>query len=146
MVGGNLLLLDAIERVQPWTSWLGRALETLGQAPLAFYIAHLWLFARRRRMVQAGRGLRHGVRGLAGRAGAALLRHVGVRTIHRAPTGRLGVEVLLTSGVMLTFDDFAQFPDDGNRHELIDGEHVVTASPNLKPQAVAGNLHGLPWT
>ena len=45
MVGGNLLALAAIERVQLWTSGFGRVLETLGRAPLAFYIAHLWLFA-----------------------------------------------------------------------------------------------------
>ena len=30
------------------------------------------------------------------------------------------------SGVKLTYDDFVQFPDDGKRHELIDGEHYVT--------------------
>jgi hypothetical protein len=31
--------------------------------------------------------------------------------------------------VKLTYDDFVQFPDDGRRHELIDGEHYVTPSP-----------------
>ena len=41
----------------------------------------------------------------------------------------------------LTYDDFVLFPDDGQRHELIDGEHYVTPSPNLKHQAVLGNLH-----
>ena len=45
MVGGNLLALAAIERVRLWTTGLGRLLEVFGQAPLAFYIAHLWLFA-----------------------------------------------------------------------------------------------------
>lgn len=45
------------------------------------------------------------------------------------------------NGVRLTYDDFVQFPDDGRRHELIDGEHYVTPSPNLKHQAVLGNLH-----
>jgi Uma2 family endonuclease len=45
------------------------------------------------------------------------------------------------NGVRLTYDDFAQFPDDGRRHELIDGEHYVTPSPNLKHQTVLGNLH-----
>ena len=48
--------------------------------------------------------------------------------------------------VTLTYDDFVQLQDDGKRHELIDGEHYVTASPNLKHQAIAGNLHGLLWT
>lgn len=45
MVGGNLAALAVIDRVQLWTSGFGRVLETFGRAPLAFYIAHLWLFA-----------------------------------------------------------------------------------------------------
>src|SRR5215207_7548039 len=49
-------------------------------------------------------------------------------------------------GVKLTYDDFVLFPDDGKRHELIDGEHYVTPSPNLKHQAVSRNLLGLIWT
>ena len=40
-----------------------------------------------------------------------------------------------TSGVKLTYDDFLLFPDDGKRHELIDGEHYVTPSPNVKHQS-----------
>jgi Uma2 family endonuclease len=47
------------------------------------------------------------------------------------------------SRVRLTYDDFVLFPDDGKRHELIDGEHYVTPSPNMKHQAVLGNLHFL---
>ena len=43
-------------------------------------------------------------------------------------------------GVKLTYDDFVQFPDDGQRHELIDGEHYVTPSPNTKHQTVSMNL------
>ena len=44
------------------------------------------------------------------------------------------------SGLKLTYDDFLLFPDDGKRHELIDGEHYVTASPNMKHQQVLLNL------
>jgi Putative restriction endonuclease len=44
-------------------------------------------------------------------------------------------------GVKLTYDDFVLFPDDGKRHELINGEHYVTPSPNRKHQKVSGNLH-----
>ncbi|MGE0447627.1 MAG: Uma2 family endonuclease [Vicinamibacterales bacterium] len=44
------------------------------------------------------------------------------------------------SGVKLTYDDFVHFPDDGKRHELIDGEHYVTPSPNTKHQRVLGHL------
>jgi Uma2 family endonuclease len=43
--------------------------------------------------------------------------------------------------VKLTYDDFVHFPDDGKRHELIDGEHYVTPSPNLWHQKVLGRLH-----
>ena len=46
-------------------------------------------------------------------------------------------------GVKLTYDDFLLFPDDGMRHELIDGEHYVTPSPNTKHQRVSGNLYWL---
>lgn len=42
--------------------------------------------------------------------------------------------------IKLTYDDFLLFPDDGKRHELIDGEHYVTPSPNTKHQRVSGNL------
>ena len=45
------------------------------------------------------------------------------------------------SRTKLTYDDFVLLPDDGMRHELIDGEHYVTPSPNFKHQAVLGNLH-----
>jgi Uma2 family endonuclease len=45
------------------------------------------------------------------------------------------------TGVKLTYDDFVLFPDDGMRHELIDGEHYVTPSPNRKHQKVSGNLY-----
>jgi Uma2 family endonuclease len=45
------------------------------------------------------------------------------------------------SGVKLTYDDFVLFPDDGKRHELIDGEHYVTPSPNLGHQRILGKLY-----
>ena len=48
-----------------------------------------------------------------------------------------------TSGAKLTYDDFLLFPDDGQRHELIDGEHYVTPCPTKKHQRVMGNLYFL---
>jgi Uma2 family endonuclease len=45
-----------------------------------------------------------------------------------------------TEGVKLTYDDFLLFPDDGKRHELIDGEHYVTPSPNTRHQRISGKL------
>lgn len=50
----------------------------------------------------------------------------------RRPTG---------SSVKLTYDDFVLFPDDGRRHELIDGEHYVTPSPNTRHQRILAKLH-----
>ena len=47
------------------------------------------------------------------------------------------------SATKLTYDDFVLFPDDGQRHELIDGEHYVTATPNLSHQTIVGNLYYL---
>ena len=44
-------------------------------------------------------------------------------------------------GLKLTYDDFLLFPDDGRRHELIDGEHYVTPSPNVSHQEILGRLH-----
>lgn len=44
--------------------------------------------------------------------------------------------------VRLTYDDFLLFPDDGKRHELIDGVHYVTPSPRLRHQALVGRLLG----
>jgi len=41
----------------------------------------------------------------------------------------------------LTYDDFVRFPDDGLRHEIIDGVHYVTASPNLRHQQLLGRLY-----
>jgi Uma2 family endonuclease len=45
------------------------------------------------------------------------------------------------STARLTYDDFLLFPDDGQRHELIDGEHYVTPSPNAGHQRILGRLH-----
>ena len=44
--------------------------------------------------------------------------------------------------VKFTYADLLNFPDDGRRHEIIDGEHVVTPSPNTKHQTVSMTLSG----
>ena len=43
-------------------------------------------------------------------------------------------------GTKLTYEDYLTFPDDGKRHEIVDGEHFVTPAPNLKHQAISMNL------
>ena len=44
------------------------------------------------------------------------------------------------TGVKLTWDDYVLFPEDGMRHELIDGEHYVTPAPFLRHQEIVGRL------
>lgn len=55
MLGGNLLAWAAIEHTRLWTNRAGGILRVFGQAPLAYYIAHLWLFA-----IVGAIGFRHG--------------------------------------------------------------------------------------
>jgi Uma2 family endonuclease len=40
----------------------------------------------------------------------------------------------------LTYDDFLSLPDDGQRHELIGGDHYVTPSPVTRHQRISGEL------
>jgi Uma2 family endonuclease len=42
--------------------------------------------------------------------------------------------------IRLTYAELALLPDDGKRHELIDGAHFVTPSPGRRHQAVVWNL------
>src|SRR5438132_8145516 len=42
--------------------------------------------------------------------------------------------------VKFTYDDVLCFPNDGKRHEIIDGEHYVTPSPNTKHQRTSRKL------
>jgi hypothetical protein len=46
----------------------------------------------------------------------------------------------------LTVDDFVLFPDDGRRHEIIDGVHHETPSPVTRHQAILGRLYLSPGT
>jgi Uma2 family endonuclease len=47
----------------------------------------------------------------------------------------------------LTYDDYVLLPEDGQRHEILDGEHYMTPSPFFRHQIVASRLHGRlsPW-
>jgi Uma2 family endonuclease len=40
----------------------------------------------------------------------------------------------------LTFADWLQFPEDGQRHEILDGEHFVSPQPLLRHQLVSSRL------
>lgn len=50
------------------------------------------------------------------------------------------MEPARASSTKLTYADFLLFPDDGQRHELIDGEHHVTPSPSLRHQQLQMRL------
>lgn len=41
---------------------------------------------------------------------------------------------------VLTYEDYLGFPADGNRHELLEGEHTMTPAPSLYHQYAAGKL------
>jgi Uma2 family endonuclease len=40
----------------------------------------------------------------------------------------------------LTYEDYLRFPDDGLRHEILDGEHYVTPAPSRWHQTASLNL------
>jgi Uma2 family endonuclease len=44
------------------------------------------------------------------------------------------------SSTKLTYADYALFPDDGLRHEIIGGDHYVTPSPATRHQRISRNL------
>ncbi|HYM61817.1 MAG TPA: Uma2 family endonuclease [Thermoanaerobaculia bacterium] len=45
-----------------------------------------------------------------------------------------------SASTKVTYEDYAAFPEDGLRHEIIDGEHCVTPAPNMRHQAISGEL------
>jgi Uma2 family endonuclease len=47
---------------------------------------------------------------------------------------------ILNPALKLAYDDLAGMPEDGRRHELIDGEHYVTPAPTRKHQGIVSNL------
>jgi Uma2 family endonuclease len=49
----------------------------------------------------------------------------------------------LSSAAKFTHRDLLEFPDDGRRHELIGGVHVVTPAPVTRQQRILGNVYFL---
>jgi len=41
----------------------------------------------------------------------------------------------------MTYEEFMALPDDGNHYELVEGELVLNPAPNLRHQAIIGNLY-----
>lgn len=46
----------------------------------------------------------------------------------------------MTVQIKFTYEDYLLFPDDGRRHELIDGEHYVTPAPSIVHQRLLVRL------
>ena len=48
----------------------------------------------------------------------------------------------IPTNIKFTYEDYLGFSEDGNRHEIIDGEHYVTPAPLTKHQRISANLLG----
>ncbi len=44
------------------------------------------------------------------------------------------------NGLMLTYEDYVKIPEDGRRHEIIDGRHIVNAAPRPRHQIITYKL------
>lgn len=49
----------------------------------------------------------------------------------------------MTTQIKFTYEDYQLFPENGKRHELIDGEHLMTPAPGTKHQKVSRNILSL---
>ena len=49
-------------------------------------------------------------------------------------------ETIRKSPTKLTYNEYVLFPDDGNRHEIIDGRHDMNAAPVPRHQAVSRHI------
>jgi Uma2 family endonuclease len=58
-----------------------------------------------------------------------------VQFVRKEPTVESG-----HSTTKLTYADYLRLPDDGLRHEIIDGEHYVTPAPTVRHQEISGRL------
>ncbi len=45
--------------------------------------------------------------------------------------------------IILTYDDYAELPNDGKRYEIIEGDLFVSPAPRPKHQKATGNLCGI---
>lgn len=50
-------------------------------------------------------------------------------------------EAIRKSPTKLTYNEYVLFPDDGNRHEIIDGRHFMNAAPVPRHQAISRHIH-----
>ena len=52
----------------------------------------------------------------------------------------LNMSVFVDGKTKLTYEEYRLFPDDGRRHEIIDGEHYVSPSPNTNHQSTSRHI------
>ena len=52
-------------------------------------------------------------------------------------------EPVMTSRIVLTYEDYAALPDDGKRYELHEGELSVMGAPSVRHQLIIGNLYSI---
>ncbi|TVQ28103.1 MAG: Uma2 family endonuclease [Spirochaetaceae bacterium] len=50
------------------------------------------------------------------------------------------MSVTVAGTTKLTYDEYLHFPDDGRRHEIIDGEHYVSPAPSTDHQNVSRHI------
>ena len=83
----------------------------------------------RDRPVDAAQGFAGDVRSMGRRAAHGIMEEVAME------------RAMAQSARKLTYEDFLLFPDDGKRHEIIDGEHFVTPSANVRHQRMLRELY-----
>lgn len=54
--------------------------------------------------------------------------------------GGTAMSIPVGSAAKLTYEDYLYFPEDGKRHEVIDGDHVVSPVPLTRHQIILMNL------
>ena len=47
---------------------------------------------------------------------------------------------MLPKSLRLNYEDYLLFPEDGKRHEIIEGEHYMAPAPNVRHQSISRNL------
>jgi hypothetical protein len=64
-----------------------------------------------------------------------------VAAAYAARDARSRIASMATHRVELTYEDYLAMPDDGRRHEILDGELAVSATPVTLHQRIVGNLY-----
>jgi Uma2 family endonuclease len=66
-----------------------------------------------------------------------------LRRVSRPPIRQCGYHQSMATRTLLTFEQFEQYQDDGMRHELLKGEHIVMPPPKLRHTRIQQKLQDL---